>query len=798
MKLELKQTVALVLCLILIFSITACTSEISTPEEPEVAEETEETVEDSKYTSGSYSASSNGFGGDVTVVIEVDADKIISVKATGEHETSGIGSLAVDKLPDEILKAQSAEIDGVTGATMSSNAIKSAAADAIAKASGTSLSAEVKMKPGSYTASAWGFNPIGQMTITVTVDETSIKNIEITDRGPDDLPMVQTVIDLMIPRILESQSLSVDAITGATASSNAVKVAATEAITEALLAGGSNTTAIKNFENAIEKKTIEETIDVDVLVVGMGGSGCSAATSVAEHMYANDPNNVSVLAIDKAGKFGGTSSVCGEPMGINAPKYKAEFNNGEDYMDKSALREAWLEYTEGDAKTELVDIMLDNSGDTIDWLYYDHGFLLNNPLAGFTATDVYKVKYQYVYNGNVEEGRDYGVDEIKPVHEMVDDYFKTMISNYEKLGGKYMLETEAYELLYDEASNEIKGVKARKYDGTEYTINAKAVILATGGFAGNGEMEEKYLSNEYDPLKGAWNLIGMTQNDGKMIQSAIDLGAGTYNIDMSPMVHFAVTPQIIRGVYPVNQRDGISWWYGWQNTWSLNDVPISMVLSKEVPWINAEGNRFVNETKMFSWWMAGPSYFSIWSQNRVDDVKENGFPALYSTNAQGQGGVPANMPIPEIYDIIDIAMEAGYIHKADTLEELAEIIGVSAENLVKTVENYDAACKAGVDEEFGKPAEQLVAIGEGPYYAVEGRSACFSTCGALDIDTNFNVLKEDGNTPINGLYAVGNDSMGVLYSNKKPYVTYGGAALGWAYTSGRLVGESCTNYVSGK
>ncbi|MGB3933252.1 MAG: FAD-binding protein, partial [bacterium] len=67
---------------------------------------------------------------------------------------------------------------------------------------------------------------------------------------------------------------------------------------------------------------------------------------------------------------------------------------------------------------------------------------------------------------------------------------------------------------------------------------------------------------------------------------------------------------------------------------------------------------------------------------------------------------------------------------------------------------------------------------------------------ALDIDANFNVLKADGKTPINGLYAVGNDSGGVLYSNKKPYVTYGGAALGWAFTSGRLAGGNAVEYIT--
>ncbi|PKM67808.1 MAG: FAD-binding dehydrogenase, partial [Firmicutes bacterium HGW-Firmicutes-18] len=79
-------------------------------------------------------------------------------------------------------------------------------------------------------------------------------------------------------------------------------------------------------------------------------------------------------------------------------------------------------------------------------------------------------------------------------------------------------------------------------------------------------------------------------------------------------------------------------------------------------------------------------------------------------------------------------------------------------------------------------------IGTGPYYAVVGTPYCYSTCGGLDINENFNVLMTDGKTPINNLYAVGTDSMGVLFSEKKPYVTFGGAAQGWAFTSGYLAG----------
>ena len=290
----------------------------------------------------------------------------------------------------------------------------------------------------------------------------------------------------------------------------------------------------------------------------------------------------------------------------------------------------------------------------------------------------------------------------------------------------------------------------------------------------------------------------MAQNDGKMISAAVNLGAGTYNIDMVPMVHFA-TSNVTLHDYPVNPtNDGsVDQWYGWDQVWSLNNVPDGLVLCSDIPWINAKGERFVMEGQLFSWWIAGPSYWAVWSQDLLDGLAEKGFSSRIFTYAQGsQGILPPNLPIPEVYEIVDKLVDMGVMVKADSFEELAEKMGVPAATLAATLKNYEAFCASGVDEQFGKAAEKLRPLGEGPYYALKGYSAAFSTVGGLDIDENFNVLLKDGVTPINGLYAVGNDSGGVLYTNKKPYVTYGGAALGWAFTSGRLAGGNAVAYAN--
>jgi dienelactone hydrolase len=115
-------------------------------------------------------------------------------------------------------------------------------------------------------------------------------------------------------------------------------------------------------------------------------------------------------------------------------------------------------------------------------------------------------------------------------------------------------------------------------------------------------------------------------------------------------------------------------------------------------------------------------------------------------------------------------------------------MGLDAEALTATVEAYNAACEAGEDAEFGKDPKYLKPVTGAPYYGIVGASWCYSTCGGLDVNEKFQVLREADGQPIEGLYAVGTDSMGVLFSETKAYVTYGGGAMGYAFTSGRLVG----------
>lgn len=159
--------------------------------------------------------------------------------------------------------------------------------------------------------------------------------------------------------------------------------------------------------------------------------------------------------------------------------------------------------------------------------------------------------------------------------------------------------------------------------------------------------------------------------------------------------------------------------------------------------------------------------------------------------------IPVNTPLPEAYDVLKAGMDMEFVYKADTIEELAAAIGVDATTLKSTVDGYNGYCAAGEDKDFKKDAQFLEAIGNGPYYAIKMASYSYNTCAALDVNTSLQVLDKDGK-PIEGLFAIGSDSAGVLFSDKKPYVTYGGANNGWVLTSAYVGGKAIADYVKAK
>ncbi len=720
-----------------------------------------------------YTASSKGFGGDVTLTVTVDGSKIVSLVAEGKDETEGKGSVVIDsfnngelgvKTGDEI---SSCTIDSVSGATVTSTAIQNAWKDIINQISGTEVNEKATLTPGTYTETVYGNNYSRPFEVTVTLSENSIDDIEVTNIGGETQEIIQTAIDNLIPRIKENQSLAVDSITGATASSGGIKTAVANAINEA---GGDSSEWYTSITYKTDTIVLE---DYDVIVVGLGGTGVSAFLSATE-------SGANVIGVEAAAKVGGTSATIGGPMAINPTNSSIQpTSETENYpIDTEAFKEQWIQDTNGDAKEECIDLMINQSGSTLDWLIDDYGFSFN-PVSNFMT-------YPYVLYSA------YNTTQNTITEQYINALDKACSLNDKN---QYLLEVKAETILSE--NGKVTGIEAKGADGTTYEIHAKSVILATGGFGGSSEMTKQYTGN-------TMNLYGMYQNDGTMLKYAIDnLNADTYNIGTAGIAHAARTTVDLKDstIIPSHQK-------------TLDAI----VDSTDVLHVDETGQRFCQadrtEDITENAYKAGDYFWSIVSDEYISNIKENGLSEVYTMlNVQDDSmsisammdpsiEIPeetakyilqANDPITDIDDIISIGKEMGIIVEADSLEELSEKINAS--NLVKTVENYNQYAQDGNDPEFNKDPENLKTVSGTKYYAIKGTGYCYSTCGGLNVNENIEVLDTNGEI-IPGLYAAGTDSMGVLLSEETGYIDYGGIDHGWCLTSGKIAGENAANYAS--
>ncbi len=306
MKKSNRRLAALSMAAIMAASVTACQSKpaetTAAPEEPTTAAESTApaAAEGGAYTAGTYSASEQGFGGPVTVTITTSDSEITDVAIEGADETPGVGGAAFEPLQQAILDAQSAEIDAVSGATITSDAVKKAAANAIAQAKGEAsvdAGAELAFTAGTYTGTADGYN--GPVEVSVTFDDKAVTAIEVTASGETE-HVGDIAYDILIPQMIEANGTGVDSVSGATFSSRALKEAVNAAAEEAGV-----TNASQFSSNTVEVKAQDPIEDTwDVVIVGAGGAGISAAAQAAQ-----DGNTV--LVIEKNAEIGGNTLVSG-------------------------------------------------------------------------------------------------------------------------------------------------------------------------------------------------------------------------------------------------------------------------------------------------------------------------------------------------------------------------------------------------------------------------------------------------------------------------------------------------------
>ena len=185
------------------------------------------------YTAGTYEAEAQGFSSAVKVSVTVSESEITALTVDCSGDTPGIGAAAGEPMVEAILAAQSAEVDGVSGATMTSNAIKVAVQKALDDAAGAAAW-DGTYTAGTYTAASKGKN--GEITVEVVFSENAIESVTVTGHAETlglGYGISTAPIDMYPAQIVEGQTLAVDAITNATVTANAVIAAVADTVAQA-------------------------------------------------------------------------------------------------------------------------------------------------------------------------------------------------------------------------------------------------------------------------------------------------------------------------------------------------------------------------------------------------------------------------------------------------------------------------------------------------------------------------------------------------------------------------------------
>ena len=671
--------------------------------------------------SGTFEGEAAGIAGEsnpVKVTLTLDNSVITDVKAEGPGETDGIGSKAIDALPSAIVEANSISVDGISGATVTSDAIKNAAAAALTAAGldpadyQTGSSSAGAMTPGTYTAKAKGMD--GEITIDVTVDDAKITKIDITDENETD-SVGDKALGIVADAIVDKQSLAVDSVSGATVSSAAMKAAVADALTQA----GGSVDEWKSREAAVETK--DETFDYDVVIVGAGYAGIQSAFKAMQ-------DGAKVALIEKQGIIGGTSI-------FSSGAYLAAFTD--DEVDDKV--DIWLKRNTQEVNTintDKVKTAMSNAPEIIQ-NYTDMGIqgkVYKEVGWGIDATEKAQKNAESIQLATAS------------VHAKgATNLLNTLMGKLEDGGVDVYVNTPATKLIMKDGA--AAGVECDTTTGKK-TFNAKAVVMATGTYARNAE-----LCRQLDPAAEKNYTCASAGDTGEGIQMALDAGAQLYPYQHKMSGVLAPDPYDM----PVDGQPYNSYPYECLLLTQAGDRPI-----KEDGGVHKLTEYFLLED--------GPDYGWVIMDQNVADKFLNLDEYLQET-ADGSSYINA--------------------YKESSVADLAKDTGIDADKLQAAIDDYNKACEAGEDP-LGKDPQYLTALTGDTWYAVKEYDMTRGEYGGIVTNDKAEVTDADGNA-IPGLYAAGMISFGDMIGDYYP----GMEALGICSYMGWISGREAASYAAG-
>ena len=535
----------------------------------------------------------------------------------------------------------------------------------------------------------------GPISVKVSVDHSHIESIEYYNHQ-ETLEVMQQAAETMIDAIIANQSLAVDVASGATVTCQAILKGCENALIQL---GFHRNQLYQNNDNEYDEIRPSEK-QYDVIIVGAGGAGLSAAVMAARE-------GASVAVLEKMSEPGGNTvratamyncvdDKLQHPLGI--------YDSEEDFYNET--------YNGGyqKAKPELVRILTSQADEGklfLEELGLQFDSVIDNCLGGKIA----RGHYSLAHNGT--------------------DYVQVLWQACNDLGVDFYLNTKANELIM--AQDSVIGVEAyRKGETIEFYAN-NGVVLASGGFGQNVEMRMYYNRNLTGELLCS-NAPGAT-GDGIIMASKI--GASLINMEYIEL-------------YPM----GDSYDGGLRNS-------IPNVINKGIL-VNQQGQRF---------------------------VREDGARDVLSQAILDQKGSYAYSIVDDDFEIfaddrsyLQGLVLMGYVEKANSIDELAQLIDIDADILINTIDQYNQSVALQSDC-LGR--ETLInAIDKPPFYANMKKPTIHHTLGGIEINEMAQVLNQD-KQPINGLFAAGEVTGGIHGANR-----LGGNSFPDMIVFGRIAGKN--------
>ena len=609
--------------------------------------------------------------------------------------------------------------------------------------------------PGTYSATARGME--SEVTVTMTFDADAITDVKIDVSG-ETAGIGAAIGETMEQAILDAQGYEIDAVTGASTTSAAIRKAAAACVAQAtgteVIIEDNSTPAPNNDwlgeEPVVAENEITAEYECDVLVIGAGTAGTFAAASAAEE-------GVRTILIerfthDMASGIRDTLAACGS---------REQKEDGDD-VDKTTAINHLCNWSQGYTRRSLAKLWADNSGETVDWftdrlaeggMEFRHEIDDHSLPSNYEFLDVgHSTQYtaEYYEQLTMDKVFDYAVAKGLQI-----DYETTMVK-LEKDGERVC------GIIATNAAGEYVRYKA-----------AKGVIVATGGYGMNADMMAALQPHTQEMIGVNFNKAG-SRGDG--IKACLWAGAIMDTVHTSMIFDRACIKPDEIGL-PGQSVPGAWFWMG----------------SQPFLKVNLRGERFMCEYQPYDYVLhsasgqPGHTFVDVWDSKYTEDIERfatHGCSRLYPH----ENGTAPVFPMEMIVGMNADLEAQGYIVRADSIEELAEKLNIPVDTFKATVERYNELAAKGVDEDFGKESYRLSTLDTAPYFGTRQCGGYFiCTMDGIQIDDNLHAIRADG-SPIEGLYVVG-DCSGNYFAGSYPNLM-GGAAAGRSTTFGRIAAKN--------